>query len=126
MTAAGRRYGGVGAAIVAVALVALALWPAEGAQKLAALVGLVLSVGSSALSVAFKGMARTLNGALLVVVLTFGFRAVLATLGALWAIRWGGGVIPFVLGFFGTFLPLQWVEIGFLLAQAKGEALKGR
>lgn len=126
MTAAAKRYGGIFVGIVVVALLALALWPAESAAKVAAGVGLVLSVGSSALSLALKGMVRTVNAALLVVVMVFGFRAVLATLGALWAVRWGGGAIPFVLGFFGTFLPLQWVEIGFLLAHAKGEALKGR
>ncbi len=113
MTAAA-KYGAAFAGISVAALLLAALWPAEGAARWAAVVGVVLCVVSGALSLGLKGWVRSLNGALMVVVLVFGLRAALVMVGGLWASRWGGGVVPFVLGFFGTFLPLQWVEIGFL------------
>jgi hypothetical protein len=57
----------------------------------------------------------------LAVVLVFGLRAGLVAVGTTWAIRWGGGAIPFIVGFFGIYFPLQWIEIRYLLLSLKGE-----
>jgi hypothetical protein len=121
------RYGMAFLAVVAVALGVAALWPVDGQGRAAAIVGVALCAGSGALSLALKGWARSLNAALLVVVGVFGLRAAVVALGALWATRWGGGVTPFLLGFFGTYLPVQCLEMGYLLAAAKArQSVRGR
>ena len=45
----------------------------------------------------------------------FGLRAMVATAGAFLFGRMSSGALPFVWGFFGTYFPLQWVEVSYLL-----------
>jgi len=106
---------GIGGGGVLLAL----LWPASWEARSTAVVGVVTCAVCGFASLLFKSRARTVNGALLVVVMVFAARAAVALIGATWAIRWGGGVIPFVIGFFGTYFPLQWLEIRYLLVAVK-------
>lgn len=112
-------HGGLFAGIAVGAVVLAALWPAEGASRLAAAAGAALCGVTGMPALLLKQRARTLNGALLVVMTVFGVRAFAVMVGAMVAARWGGGVMPFVWGFFGTYFALQWVEISYLLAEAK-------
>jgi len=95
------------------------LWPEGGPARQAALMGVWMSAGTGALSLALFRRARTVNQALLVFVVLFAVRIVLVAIGATWAIRGSGGVMPFVYGFFGTYFPLQWVEIHYLIADSR-------
>lgn len=117
--------------LVAAVVVALAAgvcwwaWPHGSPARGAALMGVWLCAGSGAFSFALHRRARSLKQSLLVVVLVFGLRMLTVVLGATAAIRGGGGVMPFVYGFFGTYFPLQWLEIWYLLAEnERGKRLK--
>ncbi|HZA49547.1 MAG TPA: hypothetical protein VE549_02335 [Myxococcaceae bacterium] len=110
--------------VVAVAVVGLALflcwwaWPEGGSARKAAAEGVLLCAGSGAVSFALQRRTRTVRQALLVLVVMFGVRILIVVLGATAAIRGGGaGAMPFVYGFFGTYFPLQWLEIWHLLAE---------
>lgn len=106
--------------VVAVAVTTVALWPDAGplARRMA-LVGVALCAGSGVVSLWLKAQARTVNAALMALVMVFGFRAAMVVLGALLTSRVWGEAMPFVYGFFGTYFPLQWVEISFLVSQSK-------
>lgn len=112
-------HGGLFAGIAVGAVMLAALWPSGGATRIAAAAGAGLCGVTGVLALVLKQRARTLNGALLVVMVVFGVRAFAVMIGAMVAARWGGGVMPFVWGFFGTYFALQWVEISYLLAEAK-------
>ncbi|MBX5480611.1 MAG: hypothetical protein IRZ16_02000 [Myxococcaceae bacterium] len=112
-------HGGLFAGVAVGAVVLALLWPAQAAAQRTAAVGAAMCAGSGALALLFKRRARSLNAALLVVVLVFGVRAALVTAGALLAQRLGGGAMPFVWGFFGTYFPLQWIEVSYLVQAAK-------
>lgn len=112
-------HGGlVGVVSVAAGLAAVAFTPG-GAVRAAAVLGVVLCVGSAVVSLLLKRMVRSTQAAIAVVGLVFGARVVLVVVGALWAAKGWQAAIPFVAGFFGTYFPLQWVEISYLLAEAK-------
>lgn len=108
---------------MAVAVVALALglcwwaWPEGGSARKTATDAVLLCAGSGAVSFALQRRTRTVKQALLVLVLMFGVRIFIVVLGVTAAIRGGGGAMPFVFGFFGTYFPLQWLEIWQLLAE---------
>ena len=110
--------------VVSLAVVGLAWavcrysWP-EGPARQVAMTGVWMSAGSATLSLALFRRAKSVKQALFVLVLLFGVRVVLVALGATWAIRGSGGVMPFVFGFFGTYFPLQWVEIHYLISENK-------
>jgi hypothetical protein len=108
----------VGAAVLALA------WPAAAEARWTALAGVAACSVSGFVSLAFKSQARSVNEGLLAVVLVFGVRAAVALLGATWAIQFGGGAMPFVIGFFGTYFPLQWVEIRYLLVAVKQDRVE--
>jgi hypothetical protein len=107
---------------MALAVVGLALgacwwvWPEGGPTRRAAVEGVSLCAGSGALAFALQRRARTVKHSLLVLVVMFGARIFIVVLGVTAAIRGGGGAMPFVYGFFGTYFPLQWLEIWYLLA----------
>ena len=107
--------------VVAVVGLALGLcwwaWPEGGPGRKAAMEGVLLCAASGAVSFALQRRARTVKEALLVLVVMFGVRIFIVVLGVTAAIRGGGGAMPFVYGFFGTYFPLQWLEIWHLLAE---------
>jgi hypothetical protein len=117
--------------VVSLAVVVLAwvvcvwVWPYGSPARRAAMTGVWMSAGAGALSIVLFRRARSIKQALLVLVLLFGVRIVLVALGATWAIR-SGGVMPFVFGFFGTYFPLQWVEIHSLIAENRRGEKRGR
>ena len=115
------HYGAISLGLTVGALLLAALWPASPEVRLTAVAGVVASSAAGFFSLALKSRARTVNEGLLVVVVVFGMRAVVAAVGVLLAIRAGGGPIPFVAGFFGSYLPMQWVEIRYLVVALKGE-----
>jgi hypothetical protein len=94
-------------------------WPEGGPARQTAMTGLWMAAGSGALSLALFHRARSVKQALLALVVLFVVRIALVALGATWAIRGSGGVMPFVYGFFGTYFPLQWVEIHYLIAEGR-------
>jgi hypothetical protein len=108
---------------MAVAVVGIALglcwwaWPEGGPARKAAVDAVLLCAGSGAVSFAIQRRTRTVKQALLVLVVMFGVRICIVVLGVTAAIRGGGGAMPFVYGFFGTYFPLQWLEIWHLLAE---------
>lgn len=112
-------HGGVFAGVAVGAVMLAALWPASGPTRAVAVAGVGACVLTGALALWLKRRAGSLNGALLAVVVVFGLRALVATAGAALAAGHGGGAMPFVWGFFGTYFPLQWVEVSYLLATAK-------
>lgn len=107
--------GGLAAMVVVGGVLLAAMWPASQAVRAAAVAGVVSCAATGVLSLLFKTWARSLNSALLVVVMLFGLRAMVATAGAFLFGRMSSGALPFVWGFFGTYFPLQWVEVSYLL-----------
>jgi hypothetical protein len=118
--------------VISLAVVGLAFgvcrwfWPEGGPTRQAAMLGVWLSAGSGALSLALFRRAKSVKQALLAVGLLFGVRILIVVLGATMAIRGSGGVMPFVFGFFGTYFPLQWVELHYLIAENKREQAEQR
>lgn len=112
-------HGGLFAGVAVGAAVLAALWPASGAVRSVALAGVGACVVTGVFALLMKRRAGSLNGALLAVVVVFGIRALVVTAGAALAAKRGGGAMPFVWGFFGTYFPMQWVEVSYLLSAAK-------
>lgn len=112
-------HGGLFVGLSVGAVLLALLWPGGGAPGGTAAAGAAVCALSGAVALAFKGRAQSLNGALLAVVVLFGARVFLVTVGATLAYRWGGRAAPFIWGFFGTYFPLQWIEISYLVAVAK-------
>lgn len=117
------RFALMAAAIGALGLVAAAVVPADPEARRSAFLGVAMAVGSGVIALALKrrGMGKSVNWMLGVVALMFGLRAVLVVLGLVWVVKGSGGPpIPFVIGFFGEYLPLQWVELAFVMGNGKG------
>lgn len=102
--------------VVAVALVGVVLsltWPKTQAARFAAQLGLGLAVGSSVVALRLKrwGFGKALEATLAAVGAVFILRLVLVVAG-LFVVREHGAAYPaYVIGFFGPYLFLQWVEI---------------
>lgn len=112
------RYAAASAAVVVAGLAATWLVPADAETLRAARVGVALAGASGAVALWLKARAggKDLKAALVAVGQVFGLRAVLVALGLVWAVRQGGGAVGYVLGFFGVYFCLQWIEIGYVLA----------
>lgn len=124
-----KRFAGMAAGVGALALVAAAVLPGEPAARKAALLGAAAAVGSSVIGLGLKrgGLERSVNWMLGVVAGTFALRAVLVVLGLLWVVKGSAGPpMPFVLGFFGAYLPLQWVELAFVMGHGQDRGKGGR
>ncbi|HVG62778.1 MAG TPA: hypothetical protein VNA24_29700, partial [Hyalangium sp.] len=67
-------------------------------------------------------MQRSLQSALKVVGLVFGFRAVTVGAGVYVMVTRGFGPWGFVIGFFGVYFVLQWVEISYVNAASRSAA----
>lgn len=88
-------------------------WPALWGVGLAALTGAV------SLPLKRHAVRKSLKAALKVVVLVFGLRAVAVAAGLYAMVSRGMGPWGFVVGFFGVYLVLQWVEISYVSAAAR-------
>ena len=99
-----------------------AAWVATGASRGSAQLGILLVGGSSLLALELKRRAlarRSLPGVLGVVVGLFALRVGLVLGGASWARAHHLPQTAYVVGFFAMYILLQWVEIGFVVAEAK-------
>jgi hypothetical protein len=115
------HFGAISLGLSVGALLLAAMWPASPEARLTAVAGVAASCIAGFISLALKSRARTVNEGLLAVAVVFGMRAMVAAVGVTWAMKAGGGAIPFVAGFFGSYFPLQWVEIRYLVVALKGE-----
>ncbi len=108
-----------GVAVVGVALAAALpqspehRWPALWGTGLAALTGAV------SLGLKRRAVQRSLKAALKVVSLVFALRAVTVAAGLYAMVTRGMGAWGFVVGFFGVYFVLQWVEISYVNAAAR-------
>jgi len=111
-------HAGGAAGVVAVALVACVLLAPEGAAQNSALLGVGLAGLSSAVALGLKrrAMGADLKSAMKVVGWVFGLRAVLVAVGLVLALRLGGSVTGFVVGFFGAYFALQCIELSYVVA----------
>lgn len=91
-------------------------WPALWGAGLAALTGVV------SLALKRRAVQRSLTAALKVVGLVFALRAVTVVAGLYAIVSRGLGPWGFVVGFFGVYFVLQWVEISYVNAASKSAA----
>ncbi len=49
----------------------------------------------------------------------FGLRAVMVAAGLYWVVSRGLEAVAFVMGFFGVYFALQWIEISYVMAASK-------
>ena len=112
------RFVGAAALVSAVGLVVAWLVPGLPEERWAALVGVGLAGASGAVALWLKRrtMVGELKGALKVVGVMFGVRAVLVGAGLAFAISRGWGPLYFVAGFFGVYFALQFIELGYVMS----------
>jgi hypothetical protein len=89
--------------------------------RLGAFVGVGSAVFSGAIALPLKqrAVARSLKAAMSVLGVVFGVRLVLLAAGLLFARFRGYSPVAFVVGFFGVYFVLQWIEISYVLAEHK-------
>ncbi|MEN9796881.1 MAG: hypothetical protein RL653_577 [Pseudomonadota bacterium] len=94
-----------------------------GAGRWAALAGVLCAAGTFAFAVWMKGWAvrKNLDAALMTLAATFGLRLIAAG-GGTTAAYMAGHAEAFVAGFFGAFLPLMALEMGYVLSAQKATA----
>jgi hypothetical protein len=102
-----------------VAVVGLAI--AEGQREWAALWGAGLAAVTAVVSLPLKRRAvqKSLKAALKAVGLVFGLRTVAVAAGLYAMVSRGLGPWGFVVGFFGVYFVLQWVEISYVNAASR-------
>lgn len=115
------RFAAAAAGVGLVGLLAALLLPREPEARQAAALGVVSVVLTGVLALVLKrrALARSLKVALAVVGVMFGVRLVLVAAGVVYVARAGLGVAAFTVGFFGVYFVLQWIEIGYVLVEAK-------
>jgi hypothetical protein len=111
-----------GVAVVGVALAAAL--PQAPEDRWAALWGTGLAALTGAVSLGLKRRAvrRNIQAALKAVALVFALRAVTVAAGLYVMVTRGPGPWGFVIGFFGVYFVLQWVEISYVNAAARNAA----
>ena len=96
--------------------------PRTAEARAAAFLGVALAALSGVLALGLKRRAlkRNVAAALQVVAVVFGVRALLVMGGLLWVVsrRWDS--MPFVVGFLGVYVALQWIEISYVTASPTG------
>lgn len=115
------EHAGWAAGAAVVGLVLAAVLPRQPENRLAALVGVGLAALTGALALVLKRRAVQveLSAALRVVGVVFGVRALAVVAGLWWVATRGLGRLAFVVGFFGVYFVLQWIEVSFVMAAAK-------
>ena len=109
-------------AVGAVGMVAAAVLPSLPEVRKGCLMGAGLASFSGLVSLELKrrAMARALKGAMVAVAVVFLLRLFLVGVGFVVAARVVG--VPgmaFILGFFGEYFALQWIELGYVLVESK-------
>jgi hypothetical protein len=80
--------------------------------------------GAVALPLKQRAVAKSLKAAMGVLGVVFGVRLVLLAAGLLFVRFRGYSPVAFVVGFFGVYFALQWVEISYVLAEHKRRSSK--
>lgn len=121
MNGAFGRYAGWVALAGALGMVAAFLVGRTPEERQAALLGVALATGSGVAALWLKKGAaeRSVNHALGTVGVVFAVRLVLVAAGLLYVMRTGRPEMAFVLGFFGEYFALQWIEISYVMAELK-------
>lgn len=115
------KYGALVALTTAAGLAVGAFVPTLPEDRSGAMVGVALAGLTSVVALRLKSRAvkKSLNAALGAVGIVFGLRAVLVAVGLFWVMGRNAGVLAFVVGFFGAYLALQWIEISYVMAESK-------
>jgi hypothetical protein len=115
------RYVGMAVGVGALGLLGAATVPGTQQQKLSTFLGVAgsMAAGAVALTLKRRAMARGLNWAMGMMAVVFGLRMVLVGLGLVYVMREGLRPVPFTVGFLTVYVALQWVEISYVLAEAK-------
>lgn len=117
-------HSGLAAGVMAVGLVLAAFLPRAVESRQGALVGAGLSAATGVVALWLKRRAvrKDLKAALKVVGVAFGLRAVAVAVGLLVVVQRGLGAVAFVVGFFGVYFALQWIEISYVMAASRDAA----
>ena len=115
-------------AIGLLGLAGAVLIPGDRTSRMGALLGVAASLLSGLIALSLKRWAldRSIQLALGMIGVSFLLRLVWIGVGFAVAISKGAGLLPFTAGFFGVYFPLQWVEIGYILAESKRRGRGGR
>lgn len=115
------RYMGMAVGVGALGFVGAYVLPRSPEGRMSAFLGVAGSVLAGALALALKrrAMAKGLNWALGMMGVAFGLRMVLVAAGLVYTMRAQLGPVPFTVGFFTEYLVLQWIEITYVMAEAK-------
>jgi hypothetical protein len=114
----------VAAGVAVVGMALAAVLPQAPEDRWSALWGAGLAALTGAVSLGLKryAMRRNIQAALKVVGLVFGLRAVTVAAGVYVMVTRGPGPWGFVVGFFGVYFVLQWVEISYVSAASRSAA----
>lgn len=114
-------YTGLLAAVGVVGLGMAYLLGRGASQRVGALIGVAGAVvsGAAALPLKRRALAKSVKLALGVVVAVFLGRLLLVLVGLLYVRSAGLSPMAFVMGFFGAYFALQWIEVSFVLAEMK-------
>jgi hypothetical protein len=115
------RYVGMVVAVGALGFLAAYLVPRGQPARWATFIGVAEATASGAAALSLKkwALGRSLKASLAMLGGVFALRLILAVSGLAYVKVKSGAVLPFVAGFFGTYFVLQWVEISYVLAEAK-------
>jgi ammonia channel protein AmtB len=119
-----RNHALVAAGVAVVGMALAAVLPQAPEDRWSALWGTGLAALTGAVSLGLKryAMRRNIQAALKVVGLVFGLRAVTVAAGVYVMVTRGPGPWGFVVGFFGVYFVLQWVEISYVSAASRSAA----
>lgn len=97
-------------------------------SRMGALLGVAASLLSGLIALSLKrwAMDRSIQLALGMIGVSFLVRLVWIGVGIAVVMAKGASLLPFTAGFFGVYFPLQWVEIGYILAESKRRGRGGR
>lgn len=85
-------------------------------------VGLAAVTGVVALMLKRRVARQDLKGAMKVVAVVFALRALCVVAGLVGVVSKGLEALPFVVGFFGVYFALQWIELSYVMAATKRAA----
>jgi len=115
------RYMGLAVGTGALGFLGAYLLPRSPEGRMSAFLGVAGSMlaGALALTLKRRAMAKGLNWALGMLGVAFGVRMVLVAAGLVYVMGAQLGPVPFTVGFFTVYLVLQWIEITYVMAEAK-------
>jgi hypothetical protein len=119
-----RSHAVMAAGVMGVGALVAALLPRVVEDRVSASWGVGLSAVTGVVALVLKRRAvrRDLKAALKVVGIVFGLRALGVVVGLLGVVSRGLAAVPFVMGFFGVYFALQWIEVSYVMAASRGAA----